>query len=140
VEDNSFKVEDQIADQDYKFLQEQLYAYNMAATGYHDGRDIAILVRDAQGAIVAGLSSWTWGGILKIQYLWVREDCRGKDYGTRLLQAAEAEGRARGCRQAALDTHSFQAPLFYQKFGYEVYGVLEDDPIGYKTYHLKKQL
>jgi GNAT superfamily N-acetyltransferase len=138
--DIPFKVDDQIADQDYQFLQEQLFAYNMAATGYHDGRDVAILVRNERGAIVAGLSGWTWGGMLKIQYLWVREDCRGKDYGTRLLQAAEAEGRARGCRQVALDTHSFQAPLFYQKLGYEVYGVLEDDPIGYKTYHLKKLL
>jgi GNAT superfamily N-acetyltransferase len=140
MQDETFTVSDQIDQQDYQFLEDQLFAYNMAATGYRDGRDVALFVRDAQGAILAGLFGWTWGGMLKIQYLWVREDCRGKDYGTRLLQAAEAEGRARGCRQVALDTHSFQAPLFYQKLGYEVYGILEDDPLGYKTYHLKKSL
>jgi GNAT superfamily N-acetyltransferase len=140
MQDEMFKVEDQTDEQDYKFLQEQLFAFNMAATGYDDGRDVTILVRDEQGGIAAGLSGWTWGGMLKIQYLWVREDYRGKDYGTRMLEAAEAEGRARGCRQVALDTHSFQAPLFYQKLGYEVYGVLEDDPVGHKTYHLKKRL
>lgn len=138
--DETFKVGDQFDDQDYKFLQEQIYAFNMAATGYHDGRDVALLVRDEQGGIIAGLAGWTWGGMLKIEYLWVREDYRGKDYGTRLLCAAEAEGRARGCRQVALDTHSFQAPRFYQKLGYEVYGVLEDDPVGYNRYYLKKNL
>ncbi len=140
MQEETFKVEDHVDDQDFKFLEEQLFAFNMAATGYHDGRDIALIVRDDQGAIIAGLSGWTWGGMMKIQYLWVREDYRSKGYGARLLQAAEAEGRARGCRQVALDTHSFQAPSFYPKFGYEVYGVLDDDPVGYKTYHLKKTL
>jgi GNAT superfamily N-acetyltransferase len=136
----TFTVTDQINEQDYKFLEEQLFAYNVARTGYHDGRDLALIVCDDHGAIIAGLSGWTWGGMMKIQYLWVHEEYRGKAYGTRLLQAAEAEGRARGCRQVVLDTHSFQAPQFYPKLGYEVYAVLEDDPVGYKTYHLKKSL
>ncbi len=140
MQEDSFVVEDAIDAQDFSFLEEQMFAYNMARTGYRDGRALALLVRDEQGAIVAGLSGWTWGGMLKIQYLWVHEDYRGKGYGRRMLAAAEAEGRARGCRQAALDTHSFQAPDFYPKFGYEVYGVLDDDPVGFKTYHLRKRL
>jgi GNAT superfamily N-acetyltransferase len=140
MSDQPLKVVDQLDDQDYQFLQEQLFAYNMASTGYNDGRGLGLVVRDDQGAIIAGLSGWTWGGILKIEYLWVREEYRGQHYGTRLLQAAEAEGRARGCRQAALDTHSFQAPSFYQKLGYVVYGILEDDPVGHKRYYFKKTL
>jgi GNAT superfamily N-acetyltransferase len=140
MEDETFRVIDHLDDQDRAFLEEHLYAYNMAATGYYDGRDLAVFVRDEQGAIIAGLSGWTWGGCLKISILWVREDHRGKGYGRRLLQAAEAEGRARGCRIAALDTHSFQAPRFYQKLGWQVYGVLDDDPLGFKHYHLKKSL
>lgn len=140
MQEDHFKVEDAIDDQDHNFLEEQMFAYNMARTGYHDGRTVALLVRDEQGAIVAGLSGWTWGGMLKIEYLWVREDYRGKGYGRRMLEAAEAEGRARGCRQVALDTHSFQAPDFYPRFGYEVYGVLDDDPVGYKRYYFRKRL
>jgi GNAT superfamily N-acetyltransferase len=138
--DQPFNVADHIDSQDFKFVEEQLIAFNIAATGYHDDRDLAILVRDDQGAICAGLTGWTWGGMMRIQYLWVREDSRGKGYGSGLLKAAEAEGRARGCRYVALETHSFQGPNFYPKFGYEVYGVLDDDPVGYKTYHLKMAL
>jgi GNAT superfamily N-acetyltransferase len=138
--DASFEVSDHIDDQDYRFLEEQLTDFNVAVTGHRDARDLALIVRDDQSAIVAGLSGWTWGGMMKIQYLWVREDYRGRGYGSRLLQAAEAEGRARGCRQVALDTHSFQGPTFYPKFGYEVYGMLDDDPVGYKSYYLKKTL
>ncbi len=133
-------VEDQPDKRDVQFLEEQLFAYNMAQTGYRDGRDVAIFLKDEHKAIIAGLWGWTWGGCLKIQYLWVREDARGQDLGTKLLAAAEAEGRARGCGIAALDTHSFQAPGFYQKLGYEVYGALEGDPRGFHHYHLWKRL
>lgn len=140
VKNEHLVVEDHPDKRDVQFLEEQLFAYNMAKSGYHDGRDVAIFLKDEQGAIMAGLWGWTWGGCLKIQYLWVREDVRGQDLGTKLLAAAEAEGRARGCAIVALDTHSFQAPAFYQKLGYEAYGVLEDDPVGFQHYHLWKHL
>ena len=123
-----------------QFLGERLYEYNVAATGVADGRLFAIVVRDEQGDIVAGLSGSTWGGCLEIGRLWVREDQRGKGYGTRLLAAAEQDARAHGCQQVVLDTHSFQAPSFYQKRGYTVYGVLDDYPVGHRKYYLKKSL
>jgi GNAT superfamily N-acetyltransferase len=140
MEEHQFTIEDQPEKRDVQFLEEQLFAYNMAQTGYQDGRDVAIFLRDEQQAIIAGLWGWTWGGCLKIQYLWVRADVRGQDLGTKLLAAAEAEGRARGCAIVALDTHSFQAPGFYQKLGYEVYGVLDGDPLGFQHYYLWKRL
>ena len=140
MNDEHLFVEDQPDKRDVEFLEEQLFAYNIAQTGYRDGRDVAIFLRDEQQAIIAGLWGWTWGGCLKIQYLWVREDARGQDLGTKLLAAAEAEGRARGCAIVALDTHSFQAPGFYQKLGYEIYGALEGDPLGFHHYHLWKRL
>jgi GNAT superfamily N-acetyltransferase len=123
-----------------EFLGECINAYNRAATGIPFDGEVAIFLRDESDAIIAGLYGWIWGGCLDIRYLWVREDHRGQGHGTRLLAAAEAHARARGCHQALLDTHSFQAPLFYQRRGYAVFGTLDGYPRGHQKYYLKKNL
>ncbi len=123
-----------------RFLDERIYAYNVAATNIYDGHLLALTIRDADGGIVAGLSGWTWGGCLGIDYLWVHEAWRGKGYGTRLLQAAEEEAVARGCTLAVLDTHSFQAPEFYRRHGYEIHGAVGGCPAGHRHIHLHKRL
>jgi N-acetylglutamate synthase-like GNAT family acetyltransferase len=89
---------------------------------------------------VAGLSGTTWGACCKVRDVWVREDLRGSGWGTRLLDAAEEEARRRGCRQVVLASHSFQAPDFYRKRGFEVFAVVEDDPIGHREVYLRKRL
>lgn len=122
------------------FLDERIYEYNVAATKIYDGRMLYFAIHDAKGSTIAGLSGWTWGGCAAVESLWVREDWRGKGFGTQLLAAAEAEAIARGCTQIVLDTHSFQAPEFYKKHGYAIYGVVEDYPRGFVHIHLKKQL
>jgi GNAT superfamily N-acetyltransferase len=70
----------------------------------------------------------------------VRPDLRRHGYGTRLLAAAEAEARARGCNRILLETFAFQAPLFYQKHGYEIVGIDNDTLAEHKQYRLKKLL
>ena len=126
--------------EDIRFLEDQLYAYNVEQTGVDDGRWLTVFVRDDSGRIVAGLHGWTWGGGAKVQTLWVRQDLRRHGYGTRLLAAAEAEARARGCHRIHLDTFAFQAPLFYQKHGYEVVGEDNDTLLEHKHYRLRKHL
>jgi GNAT superfamily N-acetyltransferase len=125
---------------DVAFLEEQINRLNMEETGLRDGGLLTRLVRDAAGEIVAGIYGWTWGGCCEIRYLWVREDQRGRGYGTELLRAAEQEATARGCIQVVLDTHSFQAPEFYRKQGYEVVGVVDDYPVGHQKIYLRKHL
>lgn len=140
MEPNTPPLEEQPAAQDVQFLEDQIFAFNIGATGVSDGRLIAFFMRDTQSAIVAGLHGWTWGGCLEIRYLWVREDLRGRGFGSQLLTAAEQEALRRGCRQALLDTHSFQAPGFYQKQGYTIYAELDDYPEGHKKCFLRKTL
>lgn len=65
---------------------------------------------------------------------------RGQGYGTKLMAAAEAEARRRGCRDAYLDTFSFQARPFYERCGYEVFGTLEDFPTGHQRFVMRKSL
>ena len=133
-------VEDTPNPDDVAYIDEQLNAFNIRTTGYDDYRPLAIFVRDAAGAIIAGLSGFTWGGALKIEILWVDARQRGQDLGTRLLQEAERQAVARGCQQAILDTHSFQAPDFYRRLGYIECGVADDWPVGYKQHFFTKRL
>jgi ribosomal protein S18 acetylase RimI-like enzyme len=77
---------------------------------------------------------------LAADLLWVRHDLRGRGYGKRLLQAAEAEAVKRGCRHALLDTMSFQAPEIYERQGYGVYGVLDDFPGEHQRRYYRKDL
>ncbi len=122
------------------FIQERLSAYNVATAGLGEWHALTALVRDEARQIVAGLIAELWGGCLELRYLWVRDDLRHRGYGTRLLAAAEAEARARGCIQAVVDTFSFQAPAFYEKRGYIVRGVVDDFPQGHRKYLLNKRL
>lgn len=131
---------DDPARSDRDFLDERIYEYNVAATSIHDGRMMYFAVRDEQDEVVAGLSGWTWGGCAAVELLWVRDDWRGTGLGTQLLASAEGEPLARGCTQIVLGTHSFQAPEFYKKHGYEAYGAVDDYPRGFSHIHLKKQL
>ncbi len=65
---------------------------------------------------------------------------RGLGYGSKLLETAENIARERGCTFAYLDNFSFQAQAFYEKHGYEVWGSLEDFPLGASRIYLKKSL
>jgi GNAT superfamily N-acetyltransferase len=136
----SLTVTDDLTPEQLTFLEDRIYEYNVAATGIGDGRWLGVLVRDQSGTVVAGLSGTTWGGCCKVRDVWVREDLRRRGMGTRLLDAAEAEARRRGCVQVLLSSHSFQAPDFYRNRGFEVVAVIEDDPVGYREVYLRKRL
>ena len=88
---------------------------------------------------MGGLHGYTHWGWLFISHLWVAEALRGQGYGTELVARAEHEAARRGCRRAYLDTYDFQALGFYQKRGYEVFGLLEGFPTGHRRYFLQKR-
>lgn len=53
------------------------------------------------------------------------EGHRKNGFGSKVLAAAELEAVRRGCQYAMLDTFTFQAPEFYAKVGYGVFGRLD---------------
>ena len=79
-------------------------------------------------------------GWCHIDILWVDEKFRGQGLGSKLLEAAEAEAKKRGCHSVHVDTMSWQAPEFYKKHGYKIISELDDIPDGNKKYHLIKNL
>src|SRR3989442_15603156 len=56
------RIEDDPRQEDIALLDARLYEFNAAASGVHDGRSLAVFVREADGAIVAGPHRGSWGG------------------------------------------------------------------------------
>ena len=125
---------------DAQLVREGLYRYNVGRTGYDFWRPVKLLVRDDKGYILGGLLGDIWGGWIHIDVLWIEEALRGTGVGRRLVEMAEAEAREHGARYVHLDSHSFQAPGFYEKLGYTEFGKLEDAPLGHTQHFLWKRL
>ena len=113
------------------FLADRIYEFNATATGYFDGLLLAGCIRSDVGDIIAGFNGHTWGGWCELAQVWVDERYRGMGLGTLLLRSAEAQAVARGCAQVVLATHSFQAPGFYERMGYQRKYTIEGRPKGY---------
>lgn len=122
------------------FMEDRLYEHNCALTGQSDGQLFGFFIRNEQQEIIAGITGWTWAQACQIQNLWVHASLRGQGYGWDLLESAEQEARARGCQVIMLDSYSFQAPGFYQKYGYELVYQLKDFPPGHQNNLLVKRL
>jgi len=113
------------------FLADRIYEFNVEATSYDDGKLMGASIRGDTGEVIAGFSGHTWGGCCEISHLWVHIRHRGQGFGKMLLEAAEAEAQRRGCTQVVLMTHSFQAPVFYEHFGFKRVCTIEGWPDGH---------
>ena len=121
-------------------LTNELNAFNVKATGIDDDEEFLETRIDSDGRLIAGIYGWTWGGTCWVDALWVHEDHRGRRLGSQLLGTAESVARGRGCGQLALSTHTFQAPNFYRRHGFDVVGRLADYPTGHADLLLRKRL
>lgn len=99
------------------------------------------VIKGINGEVLAGINSllYCWN-CLYVDVLWVKEEYRKEGYGSILLNEVEKIAREKGCNLIHLDTFDFQAKDFYLKHGYEVFGVLDDCPMGHKRYYMKKNI
>jgi len=118
-----------------------LRSYNEAAMqGYKLREHLEVIAKDEHGKILGGLYgyfAWAW---LEIHILVIDEAHRKQGIGKALLQKAEAVALQKKVYKIRLNTFEFQAPQFYEQFGYQVVAVEEGFPEGYRTYHFHKML
>jgi ribosomal protein S18 acetylase RimI-like enzyme len=117
-----------------------LQDYNTRHAGDTNFKRLCFALYSPDGTIEGGLFGSTYWDWLYIDLLWVKDELRGSGHGQSLLELAEEEARRRGVKHAYLDTFSFQAPGFYKKYGYRVFGELQDFPPGHTRYFLTKDL
>jgi ribosomal protein S18 acetylase RimI-like enzyme len=123
-----------------QFLEERIYEHNSNSIDKHDGHLFSRIVRDQGNKIIGGIAGWTWARACEITQLWVDENMRQLGVGKMLLDAAEEEAISKACTTVLVKSYSFQAPQFYQKYGYKVEHILHGFPEGYKYYTLVKMI
>lgn len=134
-------VTDEPSEEALDLIGSGLDQFNLEAAGYADRRALAVLVTDpASGKVVGGLTGRTSLGLWFVDLFHLPPEYRGSGLGSRVLKAAEDEARRRGCRSGVLYTISFQAPDFYVKHGWTVFGEVPCDPPGTCRVLLSKDL
>ncbi|MBN3818830.1 GNAT family N-acetyltransferase [Paraburkholderia sp. Se-20369] len=122
-------------------ISRKLNAFNDAITGQPDNTALDLYVTDPQtGDVLGGLVGRTSLGLFFIDLLFVPESQRKSGLGSQLLRDAEAEAKRRGCARAVLYTITFQAPAFYEKHGYRVFGEVPCQPEGVARVFMVKDL
>lgn len=134
----------QMNKKDSEYIRKKVIEHNLSKLPdyvKHPVKNISFILRDDEGVILGGITGTVFWHHLHIDFLWVDESLRGRGYGKELLVKIEDVAREYKCNLIQLDTFSFQAPDFYQKYGYEVVGVIKEHPIKEsQQFYLKKEL
>jgi GNAT superfamily N-acetyltransferase len=104
----------------------------------YPGFRVKLVVKD-DDQIIGGLSAFTAIGVLHIELMWVDERFRGQGLGRRLLTKAEKIAKEKGAVSGLTWVLSFNSPEFFQKCGYEVFGVSSGYPDPIREYYLNKR-
>ena len=129
-----------IDSQKSQIIGDLIRSYNLSKREVAESEPLNLYVEDEHGEIMAGLVAETFGNWLEIEYLFVKDDLRGQGIGSQLLQRAESEAKKRNCRFAFVNTYQFQAPAFYQKYGYKEVFTLKDYPYTGQRHYYQKDL
>jgi GNAT superfamily N-acetyltransferase len=141
TDDLSLELDANPSKNDIQILEDGIEQFNHSTPF---GRDrikvpVAVWLRQIE-EVLGGAYGDTRYGWLYLSALWVDEEVRGQRWGSRLIELFEAEGIARGCHGAWVDTYGFQAPTFYERVGYREFGRLEEFPPGSARHFLWKPL
>jgi len=134
------KIIDPTNDEERYFLFERLTEFNLPYLGKNQERKVVLGVDDEAERRIAGLAATITYDTMYVERLWVDEKVRSSGIGRKLMLQAERIAKHSGCRMIHLFTYDFQAPDFYERLGFEQWGVLEGFPNGHCQLHYRKLL
>ena len=105
----------------------------------HSSEDLSCWAEE-EGVCLGGINAFRLDTLLMIDRFWVSETQRGKGLGRQLITAVEERGKAGGAKRVELNTFGFQAPGFYEKMGYRLFGSLEPAVGEWGHYFYTKEL
>ncbi len=135
----SIKTVDDPEQDEVQRLVANLVRWNNTVAPPENHRKLAVFAYDAD-ELVGGAAGYTHWGWLFVSHLWVLDELRGAQLGSRLIHEIEHAAVRRGAEMAHLDTYDFQALTFYERLGYEQFAALENYPHGHSRHFLKKHL
>ena len=145
-EENSkqIMITDKLEEGDMKIVSDGLHGYAEEHVGElrKKYREIAIrlVLKNHENEIIGGINAGTTLGTMYIEELWIHEEYRGQGYGKELMMKAEEIARENGCISGQTWVLSFQSPEFFQKLGYEAFGISDGwYPNGIKEYEFIKR-
>jgi len=111
-------------------LEQRIYEYNASKTGHGDAAQIGFTLHSGE-ALIGAAAGYTWAGMCELRQLWMDETHRGQGYGRKLLLQFIEEARSRHCTKVYVATYEFQAPRFYNRFGFRPVAAVNGRPSGH---------
>ncbi|OCA52876.1 GNAT family N-acetyltransferase [Photorhabdus namnaonensis] len=121
-------------------ISQLLDIWNVEQTNISDNQPLDFYVHDQQGEVVGGLVGRTSLGVFFVSYFFLPKELRRQGLGSTLLKWAEKKATLRGCHTAVLFTMAIQAPDFYLKHGYSIFGEVSSLPDGNARIFMQKRL
>ncbi len=124
-------------EKDNEYIRSKLREYN---SKYMKGFDNYNFHIKEDNKIIGGIIASSLYDILEIEFLFIDENYRGKNLGTKLIAYIEGIAKKNGIKRILLNTYSFQAPEFYKKLGYSQLFSIEPCFEKYNQYYFIKYL
>jgi ribosomal protein S18 acetylase RimI-like enzyme len=144
INKDGFLISEDDSKESMKILHEGLRKYVSDHVGKlrkkYQEIQIKLVVKNKEGQVIGGLSAGTTLKTIYLSYLWVDKMHQGQGYGRDLLTKAERIAVENRCISWQGNVLSFQSPEFFQKLGFENFGVSDGYPDSIKEYFLIKRI
>ena len=131
---------DEVDDVIGEFLNKEFSEYgkkNEVALNYDE---FCFVAEGADGELEGVITGRAYYNEVHIGDLIVAEKCRGTGLGSKLVTTVEEYYENKGYNIVTLTTFGFQAPLFYQKLGFTIEFVRENEDKKLSKYFLMKRI